>query len=77
MSPRSARALAALVCVALLSSPPAWAAIALGTAAIGAILLWDIRAVIRRRRTAPQIEGFGAIVLGSDADGRHVLLSDR
>jgi hypothetical protein len=77
MSPRSARALAALVCVALLSSPPAWAAIALGTAAIGAILLWDIRAVIRRRRTAPQIEGPGAIALGSDADGRHVLLSDR
>ena len=77
MTPRSARALAAIVCVALLTSPPALAAIAIGAAAIGAMFAHDIRRVARRRRTPDELDGSGAIALGSDDSGRRVVLSDR
>ena len=77
MTQRSARALAALVCVVLLTSPPAWAAIALGACAIGAMFVQDIRRAVRRRRAPPELQLGDAIALGSDAEGRRVLLSDR
>jgi type IV secretory pathway TraG/TraD family ATPase VirD4 len=77
MSQRSARALAALVCVVLLSSPPAWGAIALGACAIGVMFAQDIRRAVRRRRAAQQPRQGEVIALGSDAEGRRVLLSDR
>jgi hypothetical protein len=77
MSPRSARALAAIVCVALLSSPPAWAVIAIGALAIGAMFARDVLRAARRRRTPRELDGSEAIALGSDDRGRGVLLSDR
>jgi hypothetical protein len=76
MSRRSARALATLVCVALLTSPPALTAIAIGVCAIGAMFAHGIRRALRRR-AAPTVEHGGTISLGSDAEGRHVVLSDR
>jgi conjugal transfer pilus assembly protein TraD len=77
MTARSARALAALVCVVLLTSLPAWAAIALGGCAIAAMLARDIRRAVRLRRGSREPEPAGAIALGSDAEGRRVVLSDR
>jgi conjugal transfer pilus assembly protein TraD len=77
MSARSARALGALVCVALLTSPPAWAAIAIGALAIGAMVAQDVRRALRRRHAPAELAQGGAIVLGSDAEGRRVVLSDR
>jgi conjugal transfer pilus assembly protein TraD len=72
---RSARVLALLVCVVLLTSPPAWAAIALGAAAIGAMFGLEIRTALRHRR-APLAPVAPGIALGSDRDGQCVLLSD-
>ena len=74
---RSARALALLVCIVLLTSPPAWAAIVLGVGAIGTIFGLEIRHSLSRRRVRQPREPSGAIALGSDRDGQSVLLSDR
>ena len=74
---RSARALALLVCIVLLTSPPAWAAIVLGVGAIGTIFGLEIRHSLSRRRVRQPREPSGAIALGSDGDGQSVLLSDR
>ena len=77
MTERSARALGALVCAALLTSPPAWAAIAIGASAIALMFVQDIRRTLRRRRAPREVDHDAAVVLGSDTEGRRVVLSDR
>jgi conjugal transfer pilus assembly protein TraD len=77
VSPRSARALALLACVVLLSAPPAWVAFAIAAAALATMFAADIRRSLRHRQAARQPEPDGAIALGADAEGRRVLLSDR
>jgi conjugal transfer pilus assembly protein TraD len=74
---RAARVLALLVCVVLLSSPPAWVAIGLGAAAISAMFALEIRGAIGRARSRRRVDPSAAISLGADGEGRKVLLSDR
>ncbi len=76
---RPHRVLLVLVCAALLASPPAWAAIAIGAVAIGAIFAGEVGAAVRRRRARVAEVGSqgGGIALGSDETGRRVVLSDR
>jgi hypothetical protein len=69
------RLLVALVCAVLLTSPPTGAAIAVGAAAIAVMVAQDLRAAARRGR-APRDAAEGGTMLGSDADGRPVALSD-
>ena len=74
---RSARVLALLVCVVLLSSAPPWPGIAFAAAALGAVIVPPLRRAVRRRRSLRGAAESGAISLGSDADGHEVSLSDR
>jgi hypothetical protein len=74
---RFARVLALLVCVVLLSSPPAWAAIALGAAAVAAMFAQELGAALGRGRSAGAPQPPQAIALGSGGDGSRVTLTDR
>jgi type IV secretory pathway TraG/TraD family ATPase VirD4 len=73
---QSHRLLLVLVGAVLLASPPTWLAIAVGGAAIGAMLTLNARAASRRRREQTLAAPADGIELGTDRTGRRVVLSD-
>jgi type IV secretory pathway TraG/TraD family ATPase VirD4 len=65
-----------LVCAVLLTSPPAWAAIALAVSAIAALVAPRLRVRVRSKRETSD-RSAGGIELGNDSAGRPVLLTDQ
>ena len=74
---RPHRMLLVIVCAALLASPPTWAAIALGAAAIGVLAAGEVRAAMRRMRVTSTEAPETGVELGADSEGRRVVLSDQ
>ncbi len=73
--PRYVRLVALLALAASVLALPPWAT-ALAASAIGALALRDLRARVIGRRTSDAPSAHPAVALGSDRDGRPVLLTD-